>query len=80
MRKMLVAVPCQLVQCWVTEARPGWGGTSGGSLRSSLKNRVLKMRKMFLVTYLTRNERFLRFLLNMYIYFCGIILVTIIEN
>ena len=25
------------------------------------------MRKMFLVTYLTRNERFLRFLLNMYI-------------
>ena len=38
------------------------------------------MRKMFLVTYLTRNERFLRFLLNMYIYFCGIILVTITEN
>ena len=35
------------------------------------------MRKMFLVTYLIRNERFLRFLLNMYIYFCGIILVTI---
>lgn len=27
------------------------------------------MRKMFLVTYLIRNERFLRFLLNMYIYF-----------
>ena len=38
------------------------------------------MRKMFLVTYLTRNERFLRFLLNMYIYFCGILLVTITEN
>ena len=36
------------------------------------------MRKMFLVTYLTRNERFLRFL--MYIYFCGILLVTITEN
>ena len=35
MRKMLVAVPCQLVQCGVTEARPGGGGTSGGSLRSS---------------------------------------------
>ena len=30
MRKMLVAVPCQLVQCGVTEARPGGGGTSGG--------------------------------------------------
>ena len=27
------------------------------------------MRKMFLVTYLIRNERFLRFLLNMYLYF-----------
>ena len=26
------------------------------------------MRKMFLVTYLIRNERFLRFLLNMYLY------------
>lgn len=38
------------------------------------------MRKMFLVTYLIRNERFLRFLLNMHIYFCGIISVTIIEN
>ena len=38
------------------------------------------MRKMFLVTYLIRNERFLLFLLNMYIYFCVIILVTIIEN
>ena len=25
------------------------------------------MRKMFLVTYLIRNERFLRFLLNMYL-------------
>ena len=23
MRKMLVAVPCQLVQCWVAETRPG---------------------------------------------------------
>lgn len=38
------------------------------------------MRKMFLVTYLTRNERFLRFLLNIYIYFCSILLVTITEN
>ena len=38
------------------------------------------MRKMFLVTYLMRNEQFLRFLLNVYMYFCGIILVTIIEN
>lgn len=38
------------------------------------------MRKMFLVIYLIRNERFLRFLLNMYLYFCGIILVKIIEN
>ena len=38
------------------------------------------MRKMFLVTYLMRNERFLRFLLNVYMYFCSIILVTIIEN
>ena len=38
------------------------------------------MRKMFLVTYLIRNERFLRFLLNMYLYFYDIILVTIIEN
>lgn len=37
------------------------------------------MRKMFLVT-LIRNERFLRFLLNMYLYFCSIILVKIIEN
>lgn len=36
------------------------------------------MRKMFLVTYLIRNERFLRFLLNLY--FCSIILMTIIEN
>ena len=26
---------CQLVQCGVTETRPGGGGTSGGSLRSS---------------------------------------------
>lgn len=38
------------------------------------------MRKMFLVVFLTRNERFLRFLLNMYIYFCSILLVTITEN
>lgn len=38
------------------------------------------MRKMFLVTYLMRNERFLRFLLNVYMYFYSIILVTIIEN
>lgn len=38
------------------------------------------MRKKFLVTYLIRNERFLRFLLNMYLYFCSIILMTIIEN
>lgn len=38
------------------------------------------MRKMFLVTYLIRNERFLRFLFNMYLYFCSIILMTIIEN
>ena len=38
------------------------------------------MRKMFLVTYLIRNERFLRFLLNMYLYFCDIIFVTITEN
>lgn len=38
------------------------------------------MRKMFLVTYLIRNERFLRFLLNMYLYFFSIILMTIIEN
>ena len=30
------------------------------------------MRKMFLVTYLMRNERFLRFLLNMYIYFVAL--------
>ena len=35
MLKMLVAVPCQLVQFGVTEARPVGGGTSGGSLRSS---------------------------------------------
>ena len=35
MRKMRVRVPCQLVQCVVTETRPGGGGTSGGSLRSS---------------------------------------------
>ncbi len=35
------------------------------------------MRKMFLVTYLTRNERFLRFLLIMYLYFCDTILVKI---
>ena len=27
-----------------------------------------------------KTERFLRFLLNMYLYFCGIILVKIIEN
>ena len=26
---------CQLVQCGVILARPGGGGTSGGSLRSS---------------------------------------------
>ena len=45
-----------------------------------LQKTVPKMRKMFLVTYLIRNERFLRFLLNMYLYFCDIILVTIIEN
>ena len=38
------------------------------------------MRKMFLVTYLIRNERFLRFLWGLYLYFCDIILVTIIEN
>ena len=35
MRKLLVAFPCQLVQGVVTETRPGGGGTSGGSLRSS---------------------------------------------
>ncbi len=35
------------------------------------------MSKMFLVTYLIRNERFLRFLLIMYLYFCDTILVKI---
>ena len=32
---MWLSVSCQLVQCGVTLARPGGGGTSGGSLRSS---------------------------------------------
>ena len=37
MRKMWGSVPCQLVQCGVTLARPGGGGTSGGSLRSPVR-------------------------------------------